>query len=52
MPRLFIAPDGDGEPSLWMGRTHDDRPEQLLRRCDLPWQHRPFLWSLIEGLAE
>ena len=45
MSRLFEAPDGIGEPTLWLDKG-DDRPVNVLRLSDLsPAGHH--LWATL-----
>lgn len=47
-PSLFIALDGEDEPTLW--RTTDGNPSKVLRRCDLPVDHHD-LWERLAQAA-
>lgn len=42
---LFVAPDGDDEPTLWFP-LDDDRPTALFRRCDVGEAG----WAVVHGL--
>lgn len=46
---LFVAPDGENEPTLWRHTNRPDAPSAVLRRCDLPEQHRDLWGRLTEG---
>tara|TARA_R100001244_G_scaffold6385_10_gene7522 strand:+ start:611 stop:802 length:192 start_codon:yes stop_codon:yes gene_type:complete len=48
IPILFVAPDGEDEPTLWRATRGPDLPAAVLRRCDLPSEHRD-LWEHIAG---
>lgn len=49
IPRLFLADDGGGNPSLWLQQFDDDpRPLQVAMQGEL----HPIVWDLIEALAE
>ena len=44
---LFVDVDAENEPTLWRGDP-DHNPSAVLRRCDLPAQHRD-LWDRFVG---
>lgn len=46
MADLFVADDAEGEPTLWRITDRPDYPSAVLRRCDLPPQHRD-LWDRL-----
>lgn len=44
-PTIFLAPDADDEPTVWLYRPDaPDAPTALLRRCDLSPEGRAILW--------
>jgi hypothetical protein len=47
---MFVAPDGDGEPTIWRGDLECDRPAAVLRRCDLPAAHRDLWERFVAGI--
>lgn len=42
----FIAEDGHGEPTLWLGREDDPYPVAVLTRHELKRTHAEHLWPL------
>ena len=44
----FMAPDADGEPTIWSGAPNDPSPQPVVRRHDL--RDAPDLWAALCAL--
>ncbi len=48
--RYFVAPDANGDETLWRQGEDDTQPTYLLRRCDLPERARYLFAVLVVAL--
>jgi hypothetical protein len=47
---FFIDLDGENEPTLWL--ENGQSPRALIRRCDIPFGGRWFVWSLLKEAVD
>jgi hypothetical protein len=46
---VFVAPDGHGEPTVWVWQPDANDPEALVRRVDIPAGVREVGWQALTG---